>query len=262
MEKFDPRNPETYQYATNNPLVIDGVKIFNTYGGDDEIKEPESENSFVTVLSFLIKSSQRQDPNFHVQEYIDNYVQRKMDECSPMPKKVKNAGGYGFTKAQLEVLGEISDSDLENIGKTMSSGKRGGKLKQALFNAHGSLNRDWHYLTELCDQNEAGEKKVMLDYFLYDNGRFETEEEVHEYFDNSEYLKKHPKMKKELVESALDSIKESKEAEERLSKIIEQAIDSVNIDSFKNKILSSQEAKAVKGSSLIPESVQNELIFK
>ena len=75
-----------------------------------------------------------------------------------MPPVIKSLGGYGFTQAQLEVLGVSSDEDLAAIGKTMSSGLRGSKLKQALFNAHGCLNRDWHYLVELHDQNEAWEK--------------------------------------------------------------------------------------------------------
>jgi hypothetical protein len=136
---------------------------------------------------------------------IESYIDTLLSRCAPMPKKMKTVGGYGFTAAQLEILGEIADGELAAIGKVMSGGLYGGKLEQALFNSCGSLNRDWHFLAALHGKNKntEEEKRVMREYFLYDNGRFETEEEVHQFFDSSEYLKLRPRLKKEMVEDAL-----------------------------------------------------------
>jgi hypothetical protein len=115
-----------------------------------------------------------------------------------MPPIVKSLGGYGFTQAQIEVLGSLPDEDLAAIGKTMSSGLRGGKLKQALFNVHGNLNKNWYYLAELYDQNVAREKKIMYEFFS--GYELETEEELNKLLDESEYLKDHDELKVKIYE--------------------------------------------------------------
>ncbi|MDR1896395.1 MAG: SH3 domain-containing protein [Prevotellaceae bacterium] len=246
-DRFDPRNPETYQYATNNPLIIDGVAIYDEYTdtykepGSQKRREPVTEKSFVDNFNFISeiednidtrgKAEQKareeyrekgiENPNDQTKGYTDRInelyecfletpdkIDKKKDiensidtlllVCSPMPKIVKTLGGYGFTQAQLEVLGSLPDEALEAIGKTMSGGLRGGKLNQALFNAHGNLNRDWYYLAKLCDQNEAWEKKVMLDYFY--SYEFKTEERLNKLLDESEYLKNHNELKVKIYE--------------------------------------------------------------
>jgi hypothetical protein len=249
-EAFDPRNPETYQFATNNQLILDGVQIYNEYHEDngDIIREPILEKEFVRKFSMHTKIDekiQKWDEALNIvrvefQEYgidnpgdstegyldrinkvyhdlleqpqeisiksindykkqkIENYIKLNIDLCSPMPQIVKSLDGYGFTQAQLEVLGSLPDEALAAIGKTMSSGLRGGKLKQALFNAHGSLNRDWHYLVELNSLNEAFEKEIMLEYFY--SYEFETEDEVKKLLDESEYLKGHNELKVKIYE--------------------------------------------------------------
>jgi hypothetical protein len=249
---FSPRDPDTYQFAKNKPLVIDGVSIFKTYEdvNGKEIKENETEKSFVSNLSSLLeiqkkvivweeavklvkpdftfegKEPSQETPGYiervnevyqsilknpavrltkkQEQEYINNHIAIELDLCSPMPPIVKSLGGYGFTQAQLEVLGSLPDEDLAAIGKTMSSGLRGGKLEQALFNAHGSLNRDWHYLAELHGKNAAQEKKIMSEYFsCYE---FDTEDQVYKVLNSSEYLNTHPKLQKEAIKNALESL--------------------------------------------------------
>jgi hypothetical protein len=58
--KFDPRNHETYKYATNNQLVIDGVKIYDIYYENDKKKrKPESETSFVTIVNMMTTMDKR-----------------------------------------------------------------------------------------------------------------------------------------------------------------------------------------------------------
>jgi hypothetical protein len=56
--KFDPRDPETYKFAKNKPLIIDGVRIFNiSYDRNDKkIKEDQTEKDFVVLLSALQKT--------------------------------------------------------------------------------------------------------------------------------------------------------------------------------------------------------------
>jgi hypothetical protein len=62
-EKFDPRDPETYQFATNNQLILDSVEIYDevneTYYGNGEYKKPVSEKEFVQLLSMLLSSHKK-----------------------------------------------------------------------------------------------------------------------------------------------------------------------------------------------------------
>ncbi|GHV81363.1 hypothetical protein AGMMS49944_31540 [Spirochaetia bacterium] len=200
---FNPRDPKTYQFAKHKPLIIDGVPIYSEmYKDDIPIRETVTEKHFAESTSGKLTFELKNNPDLNVQEYIDRHIKMKLDICSPMPPKVKTAGGYGFTVAQLEVLGDLSDKVFEAIGKTMTSGMRGGKLKQALFNAHGSLNRDWYFLVELHDINIAWEKRVMWDFLV--GYEFETKEEVYECYNSIEYLKSYPDMKEELIKSALE----------------------------------------------------------
>jgi hypothetical protein len=256
-EAFDPRNPETYQFATNNQLILDGILIYicNEYEDDTEntIRKQVSEKSFVDDITSpihikiqkwgeAIKTAGDEfrqigidDPNDRTKGYSErikeiyqelltkpgnidsNYIEKHINAriliSSPMPQKIKTVGGYGFTATQLEVLGSLPEEDLAAIGKTMSSGLRGSKLKQALFDAHGNLNRDWHFLVALHGKNTAWEQNVMREYYLYDNGGFETEEKIHLFFDSSEYLKTHPRLKKEMIEDALYWLNEGPDEE-------------------------------------------------
>jgi hypothetical protein len=49
--RFNPRDPETYQYATNNPLIIDGIAIYDEYIdrsiGNKKIRGSITEKRFV-----------------------------------------------------------------------------------------------------------------------------------------------------------------------------------------------------------------------
>jgi hypothetical protein len=43
MTFFDPRKPETWQYATDKPLVINGTVIYEEYKqGDNTVKKPKT----------------------------------------------------------------------------------------------------------------------------------------------------------------------------------------------------------------------------
>jgi hypothetical protein len=55
---FDPQNQKTWSFASNRPLVIDGVSIFNTYqdATGKEVKENETEKGFVFILSHLLET--------------------------------------------------------------------------------------------------------------------------------------------------------------------------------------------------------------
>jgi hypothetical protein len=250
---FDPRNPETYQFATNNQLVIDGVSIFKTHQdiNGKEIKENETEEGFVKLLSSLLEIRKKEivweeavklvKPDFTFEgkepnqgtpgyvekanevyqsilknpaarltkkqerEYINNHIALKLEECSPMPQIIKSLGGHGFTHAQIEVLELLPDEDLVAIGKTLSGGLRGRRLEQALFNAHGNLNRDWHHLVKLYDQNVAQEKEIMYDFYIGFEG-FTSTQDVYDFFNSRPYLKKHPELKEKVIKTFLECI--------------------------------------------------------
>jgi hypothetical protein len=257
---FDPRDPETYQFATNNQLVIDGVSIFKTYQDvhEKEIKENETEEGFVKLLSSSLEIRKKEiaweeairlvEPDFMFEgkepnqgtpgyiekinevyqsilknpavrltkkqerEYINNHIALKLEECSPMPQTIKSLGGHGFTHAQIEVLESLSDEDLAAIGKTLSSGLRGGKLEQALFNAHGNLNRDWYYLAKLHDQNVAREKEIMYDFYLGFE-EFTSAQDVYDFFNSRPYLKKHSELKEKVIKNFLEYIEKEGDGE-------------------------------------------------
>jgi hypothetical protein len=247
---FNPRNPDTYKFATNNQLVIDGIPIYHEYDNEkrDDIRKQVSEKEFVNeitspsyikiqikiqkwdeainITNIEFRQKGIDDPKDRTQGYIERineiyqellnkpweinpkYIEKELNSrifrSSPMPPVIKSMGGYGFTQAQLEVLGSLPDEDLAAIGKTMSSGLRGGKLEQALFNAHGSLNRDWHYLAELYGKNVEWEKKIMSEYFsCYE---FDTKDQVYKVLNSSEYLNIHPELRKEAIKKALESL--------------------------------------------------------
>jgi hypothetical protein len=205
VSKFDPKNPETYQYAVNKQLIIDGIKIYDKNG---EEKEYTTERSFADILSMMIDISKRKDPCFDVQNYINDYVQRKLDECTKVRMSKFTYGGYRFSEAQMEVAEGISEEKLTKIGEIMARGvvehKPGSKIKQELFN---SLGFDGWYLVNLRHADYGREKEVMRDYFLSFDP-FETKEEVYEYFNKSKYLKKHPQTKKEIIDNALNNIED------------------------------------------------------
>jgi len=55
-DKFNPRNPETYKFAKNKQLEIDGKKIWKPmYSNGKKIKSPVSENEFLWILKTFWK---------------------------------------------------------------------------------------------------------------------------------------------------------------------------------------------------------------
>jgi hypothetical protein len=245
---FDPRNPETYQFATNAPLVIDGVAIYEEYTNDDDtIKEPVTEQSFVQIVKMLLGIQKKiiaweeavklvkpdftfegKEPNQGTpgyieranevcqsilknpdarltkkqeKDYIEDFIQDKIYECKQ--KITFNYGGYNFSEAQMEIVKGIPKERIIKIGEIISKGKlehkRSYQIKQDLFH---SLGFDGEFLVRLHDCSYKLEQRHMADY--YHECEFDTEEEVFEYFNNSEYLKNHPKLKEIAVKDALE----------------------------------------------------------
>jgi hypothetical protein len=55
--KFNPRDQETYKYATDRQLIIDGKEIWTPmYEGNRKIKSPVSEESFVDMMKIFWKN--------------------------------------------------------------------------------------------------------------------------------------------------------------------------------------------------------------
>jgi len=123
-----------------------------------------------------------------------------------MVKYVMTYGGYEFSEAQMEVVSGFPEEKLVKIGEIMVSGrknhKRSYQIEQDYFNGMGW---DGHFFV-LLDSNKGFpelEERTMRDYFNSCDD-FETEEEVYKFFNASEYLKKYPKLKEELIEYAIE----------------------------------------------------------
>jgi len=136
------------------------------------------------------------------QEYIDNYIKRKIAECSP--KEVVNYGGYDFSEAQFEVLDCLGHSveTIEKIGKILSTDKGSSKLKQEIFN---SLAIDGYWVVKLrdCSSFPDFEEQIMHDYYLgFEN--FHSEQEVNDFFNSRPYLKTRPTLKRKVIKIIID----------------------------------------------------------
>jgi hypothetical protein len=202
--KFDISNISTWKFASEKYIVWNNRLVYDK--DEVPITEKGAVNLFNSIYAFLERNGEKLTSEYKIEKakgllnkLISPIKTKSNDEGQTgQPPTAKSLGGYGFTRAQLEVLGSLSDTELSSIGKTMSSGLSGGGLEQALFNAHGDLNRDWHYLAKLNDLNVAWEKKIMLEYFY--EYEFETEEELNELLKESEYLKDHNELKVKIYE--------------------------------------------------------------
>jgi len=103
-DKFNPRYPETYKFAKNKPLIIDGVRIFNiSYDKNNKkINEGETEKGFVTILSALLKMQK----NAIIWETAVSHV--KPDFINQGKEPNQETHGY------IEKINEVYNSMLKN----------------------------------------------------------------------------------------------------------------------------------------------------
>jgi hypothetical protein len=210
---FDPRDPETYKFAKNKPLIIDGVQIFSTHedATGKEIKQEETEKDFSTVLSNMLKM-QNSISNLtkeQEREYINDHIQLEIDRCTSHETEW-TYGGYNFSEAQMELADDLTDEERTKIGEIMVQGlsgrKRSYQIKQDLFDSLGN-KVDGEFFVKL--HNGKGytkeEEGIMLDFYSgYDD--FESKDEIYKFFNESKYLKKHKKLKESVIENALSWI--------------------------------------------------------
>jgi hypothetical protein len=218
----------------------------------NEIKENVTEKDFIFMLKLLLTNNLGDR-----QIFINNYINQKIDNCTPI-NYTSNImyGGYTFSDAQIETVNGLSESELEKIGKIVKSAllKRTKKyiIKQDLFTA--ILNWDSDYFVELAFvKTYSEEKEIMRSYFL-EMCDFENEEEIITYFNLNDYLNKHTDLKIEITNKCLDSLRKSKEIQNKLEEKFEAEINAIDINDYKNKILTSKEAKSIKGRTLIYQS--------
>jgi hypothetical protein len=206
VSKFDPRNPETYQYATDRQLVIDGVKIYNVYydKNDRKTKEPLSEKSFVDTLVMLMKMADDRSEE-GMRAYIDDYIQEKIDDSKP-PRKTKwTYSGYNFSEAQHEVTDGLSEEKLNVIGEIMLTGlandKRSYQIRQEIFNRLG-VDGEWFVRLHHAKGHTKHEHEIMESYFSgYD--QFDTIEELNDFFNKNKYLNKNLELKNRVIDYAI-----------------------------------------------------------
>jgi hypothetical protein len=101
---FDPRDQGTWSFASNRPLVIDGVRIFKTRidASGKELKEDETEKGFVRLLSVLLEAQKKNI----VQEEAVKLV--KPDFTFEGKEPTKETPGY------TERVNEVYQSILKN----------------------------------------------------------------------------------------------------------------------------------------------------
>jgi len=204
--KFDPRNTTTYQYADyNKQLVIDGVPIYRYErdSSDRFIKKPIDEGNFANNLEFMIKYIPDYQLKNGYQAYLNDCIQWEADRCNEN-RKENIFGGYLFTDAMLELSAECSKGQKEKIGRIMVDYRKGGirtsRLKQMLFDEYTGV--DNYFFTDIVRAaNFQDEQNIMAAY--YHEYEFDTETEVYECFNNSQYLKKYPRLKEEVIKDAL-----------------------------------------------------------
>jgi hypothetical protein len=214
-KKFNILDPTTWDKATDNHILWNGAMLY------DHEKKPITERSlaelFYTMWALLEKKSPltieqkiksvktmldkmvasgQTDPNWIDNEQIDT-----VEEEEPPKHLTGNVyGDYDFSEAQMEVVSGFTEDKLIKIGEIMVTGrknhKRSYQIEQDYFNGMGW---DGHFFV-ILDSNKGFpelEEKTMWDYFLGFED-FETEEEIREFFEANEYLKKYPKMREEL----------------------------------------------------------------
>jgi hypothetical protein len=86
--KFDPRKQETYQYATERQLTIDDKQVwYPIYENGKKIKEPVSEETFVTLMKILWKSQWLHQKTF------DMAMSEMKNEIEPeLKEKIEKSG--------------------------------------------------------------------------------------------------------------------------------------------------------------------------
>jgi hypothetical protein len=148
-----------------------------------------------------------------VKEYIDNYIQRVIDE-SVSHETEWTYGGYNFSEAQMEVVKSFSEEAKIKIGEIMKKGlsehKRSYQIKQDFFYSKdipGVHGWDGEYFVALHSSKGLSEfeERTMYDYFMGYEG-FETEDEARDFFSSCPYLKTHTKLKQKVINSRLANL--------------------------------------------------------
>ncbi|MCL2556843.1 MAG: hypothetical protein FWE09_00025 [Treponema sp.] len=208
---FDPRDPETFQYAKRlKPLVIDGVQIYDVYIDEEgmEAKENVTEKRFADGLSltFKMNSTMPEMTAEEKRERAEKHVRQKVAECTPaVQRNLSVFGGYSFSEAQMEIMDGLSPEKKTKIGEIMSTEKSGRKREQQIRN---SLGVDGFWVVKLDDLHDFPdlEEERMQEYFM--TYEFDEEDEIHEVFNASPYLKNRPRMKAELTERAIEFLRD------------------------------------------------------
>jgi hypothetical protein len=254
-EAFEPRNPETWPLASNQPMIIDGTLIFNIGETEKEVKEYETEKEFIQSLSFFLESQKKdmvweealklvkpdftfggREPNEETtgymekarevyqtilkktirltkkqrSEFINDYIQRELYRCASHETEW-TYGGYNFSEAQMELAGHLTDEEKIKIGEIITKGlsekKRSYQIKQDLFgfgvHTDGDIFVRLHHAKGYKEQEEE-----LIDSYYSGFDRFESEDEIYKFFNESKYLNKHQKLKESIVENALHWFKE------------------------------------------------------
>jgi hypothetical protein len=242
-ETFDPRNPETYRFATNKPLVIDGIAIYNEY--DDE-KEPVTEKAFVQEMSMSSKIQKKtmawekaielakQDfrkrgidkpgqstPGYD--EQVNEHYQSILNDSDFMltDKLVKEYVNSYIKQRILECTPKVlvnhggygfSEAQLEVLdGLDAKIIKQIGKILSS--NESGSVLKqkifnslaiDGLWVVELRHHEPRIEENIMHDYYIgFDD--FDSKQEVYDFFASRPYLKNRPELKQKIIEDIIKS---------------------------------------------------------
>jgi hypothetical protein len=202
VSKIDPFNPRTYRGASSAQLIIFGLPIYRYGSGDNWTitRKPVTENDFVDWVRINIKKQNFRTPEER-EKYYGDYVLWYYKSCD---NSNNFYGGLKFTDAMLELSSHLSIEGKEKIGRIfcelLENDPRKYRFQQELFNKGTKVDPLFFSNVALAASFQV-EQDQMAAY--YHECEFDTEEEVYEFFNNSEYLKKYPRLKEIAIKDAL-----------------------------------------------------------
>ena len=203
---FNPHDISTFRFADyDKQLIINGILIYRYERdvSDKFVKVPVDEGNFTSDVELWIKHAPEYQLKNGNQEYLNDCIQWEADRCNE--KRTMNViGGYLFSDAMMELSAECSETQRVKIAKIMTDYRKGGirtsRLKQLLFDENTGV--DNYFFSDIaCVSSFQEEQDLMESYYCESD--FDTEEETLNYLNNSQYLRKYPKLKEKIIKDII-----------------------------------------------------------
>jgi hypothetical protein len=224
---FFKRRPPKKSFASNLPYlleirkkaalwdeVVKLVKPDFTFGGKEPTQETPGYSETVNeVYQSILKNPAVRLTKKQEKEFINDYVQREIDRCTPHETEW-TYGGYNFSEAQMDLVDHLTNEEKTKIGeiitKGLSENKRSYQIKQDFFGFGVDVDGDFFVKLHNAKGYRDHEEELMAGYYSgFD--RFESEDEIYKFFNERKYLNKHLKLKERIIKNALYWFRETEE---------------------------------------------------